>query len=149
MEFFRLLIMLRAALLMMILTIRAVQLGDCIAESFRYELRTSTGPYDLLVQSGRISMEQLDNAEERSKNDKTPISYNLRQMFEVSAEEIGESLSTYYQVPFHAFDDNLIIDKELIGNLNISFLASNHWVPLFNDSDKATILYTRTRMIMN
>ena len=119
---------------------KAVQLGDCIAENFRYELRTSSGPYDLLVQSGRITMEQLDNAEEKAKNDKFPISHALRLMYELSAEEIGESLSTYYQVPFHAYDENLLIDKELMGNLNISFLASNHWVPLFNDTEKATIL---------
>lgn len=119
---------------------KATQLADCIAENFRYELRTSSGPYDLLVQSGRITMEQLDNAEERAKTDKVPISHALRQMYDVAAEEIGESLSTYYQVPFHAYDDNLLIDKDLLGNLNISFLASNHWVPLFSDSEKATIL---------
>ncbi|MCM8537433.1 MAG: Flp pilus assembly complex ATPase component TadA, partial [Lentisphaeraceae bacterium] len=121
---------------------KAVQLSERIAESFRYELRTSSGPYDLLVQSGRINMEQLDNAEDKAAKEKVPLSHSLRQLFDVAPEEIGESLSSYYQVPFHAFDDNLILDDELMGNLNISFLASNTWVPLSNNGDKAIILLT-------
>ncbi|MCH2204280.1 MAG: GspE/PulE family protein [Lentisphaerales bacterium] len=119
---------------------KAVQLAEVISESFRYELRTSSGPYDLIVQSGRINLEQLDLAEDKAASEKVPLSHALRTMFDLTAEEIGECLSTYYQVPFHSHDENLILDEELMGNLNISFLASNHWVPLSNTGDRATIL---------
>jgi type II secretory ATPase GspE/PulE/Tfp pilus assembly ATPase PilB-like protein len=118
----------------------AVQLADVIAESFRYELRTSTGPYDSLVQVGRISMETLDKAEEKAKTDKVPVSHVLRTTFDVSSEDIGESFAAYFQVPFHTFDENMVIDDDMIGTLNKSFLATNHWVPLYQDGVKATIL---------
>jgi len=119
---------------------KTCQLADIISEKFRYELRTSVGPYDSLVQSNRITMEQLDNAETKAKEDKVPVSFALKSMFDVPSEELGESLSNFFQVPFHSYDENYIFQEDLLENLNTSFLASNYWVPLYKDSERATIL---------
>ncbi|NQZ57354.1 MAG: GspE/PulE family protein [Lentisphaeraceae bacterium] len=119
---------------------KACQLSDVIAESFRYELRTSNGPFDTLTQSGLITIEQLEGAEKKALEEKVPISHVLRTDYEVPAEEMGEVLATYYQAPFHIYDENYPLDEDILNNLNISFLASNYWVPLFNNGERATIL---------
>ena len=39
-------------------------------------------------------------------------------------------MATFYRCPFLAFDERLIMERELLKNLSLDYLRMNHWVPL-------------------
>ena len=119
---------------------KSLALVDVISENFRYELKMEVGPFDGLIQTGDITIDQLEEAEHQALEEKISISSVLRNKFEAKAEVLGEALSNYYQVPFHSYDENYVIMDDLLENLNKKVLASNKWVPLYNDGEKAIIL---------
>lgn len=119
---------------------KSLALVDVISENFRYELKMEVGPFDGLIQTGDVTIDQLEESEQVSNAEGISLSSVLRNKFEVKSEVLGEALSNYYQVPFHAYDENYIIMDDLLENLNKKVLASNKWVPLYNDGEKAIIL---------
>ena len=118
---------------------RTVEFAKVIAENFRYELKTSRGPFDQLVEAGVISVETFESAEEISNEEGAPLASVLKNKFSVNAADLGNALSDFYQVPYHPFDPSFVLDQTLIENLNVGFLASS-WVPIMNDGEHAVIL---------
>ena len=118
----------------------ALEVAKLIAEKFRYEMKTGRGPYDQLVQDGRLKLDQLEDAEVKAASTSKPITEILRKEYEITSEEIGRALSAFYQLPFHNYSEEKKIDKALLENLNKNFMATNYWVPIENDGEKAVIL---------
>ncbi len=120
--------------------IHALAIAKVIASKFRYELKSTSGPYDYLIQTKRISLDELDQAEEKARTHGYPISVMLGKMFEVPREELGHSLAQFYQVPFLNFDEQMLVDQELLQALNVTYLAKNYWVPLQTPDGETLIL---------
>ena len=118
----------------------AVDIAKVMGQKFRYDLKTTLGPYDLLIQDEKITLEQIEEYEEKATADNLTVSYLLAREGGISVEDIGASLEQYYQVSFMKFDPEIIIDEEIFENLNKSYLAGNYWVPLSFTPDKAVIL---------
>ncbi len=118
----------------------ALEIAKVMGQKFRYDLKTTLGPYDLLIQNGKIGLEKLEEYEERSAAENTSVTQLLVKDAGLPVEEVGASLEQYYQVPFMKYDPEIMIDEEILDNLNKSYLAGNCWVPLSVNSEKAVIL---------
>ncbi|WDE98008.1 GspE/PulE family protein [Lentisphaera profundi] len=119
---------------------RTVEFAKVVSENFRYELKSSRGAFDQLVEAGVISVETFEEAEEMSSEEGIPLASVLKNKFSVNAADLGNALSDFYQVPYHPFDPSFELDPSLIENLNVGFLASNSWVPIMNDGEHAVVL---------
>ena len=86
--------------------------------------------YDYLLKKKAVTTAQLQNALTLSKQSKKSVEFVLIEHFSVKKEEVGKSLSYFYQCPFKEFSDQLQAPYELISKLKQAFLKQNHWVPL-------------------
>jgi type II secretory ATPase GspE/PulE/Tfp pilus assembly ATPase PilB-like protein len=96
--------------------------------------------YDYLINKGTVASEQLRNALALSKKAKKSVEFILIDQFKVDKDEVGKSLSFFYNCPFLAFDPQLPIPGELIRNLKKSFLLHDLWVPLSWSKNGTNIL---------
>ena len=118
----------------------AEDIAKAMGQKFRYDLKTTLGPYDLLIQNDKITVEKLEEFEERAMTERTTVTQLLGKETGLNIDEIGASLEQYHQVPFMRYDEDFIIDEEILNNLNKSYLAENYWVPLSVNQEKAVIL---------
>ena len=96
--------------------------------------------YDYLLNNNKVTTEQLLDALALSKKNKASVEYILLTQFNVSREDIGESLSVCYRHPFKGFDPDAATPIELLTNLKKSFLLQDLWVPLGWDKDSIQVL---------
>jgi len=96
--------------------------------------------YDYLINNGTVTSAQLQKALAMLKKTKKSVEFILIDHFKVDKEEVGKSLSFFYNCPFMAFDPELPIPGELIRNLKKSFLLHDLWVPLNWSKDGIKIL---------
>ena len=118
----------------------AQEIAQAMGQKFRYDLKTTFGPFDLLIQNQKVTLEKLEEFEAKANAQRTTVTRVLIKEAEISIDEIGASLEQFYQVPFMRYDPNFVIDEEILNNLNKSYLAENCWVPLSISHDKAVIL---------
>ena len=118
----------------------AKEIANVMGQKFRYDLRTTFGPFDLLIQNNRITLEKLEEFELRAREERTTVTELLIKEGGLTVDEVGASLEQFHQVPFMRYDANYIIDEDILNNLNKSYLAENCWVPLSVTHDKAVIL---------
>ena len=96
--------------------------------------------YDYLLRNEIVKIEQLQKALSLSKKTKKSVENVLMEQFKVSKEDIGKSLSAFYNCPFKEFDDKIEVPYELISNLKKPFLLQDLWVPLNWDLGHIEIL---------
>ena len=118
----------------------ANEVAKVMGQKFRYDLRTTFGPFDLLIQNKKITLEQLEEYETRAREERTTVTQLLIKEGNISIDDLGASMEQFHQVPFMKYDPDFIIDEEILNNLNKSYLAENCWVPLSVTQDKAVIL---------
>lgn len=119
---------------------RATMLAQMLARIFREDFQSTLGPYDYLVQQGKITSFDLEKIQKESAGSKRAIVKTLNEVFKVSDDDIGKSLELYYRVPYLKFDPNLHPPVELIGNISSNYLANNFWLPIQGNRDEAVIL---------
>jgi len=95
--------------------------------------------YDYLLNKELISQEELNQAMERAKKGKRDLDQILIEEYEISKEELGNSLNAFYDVPFVPFDSSYEPPYEIFEKrrLDPDFLKRYGWVPI---SQKATTL---------
>ncbi|HMA85814.1 MAG TPA: type II/IV secretion system protein [Desulfosalsimonadaceae bacterium] len=86
--------------------------------------------YDYLLKNEIVSTAQLQKALPLAKKMKKSVEHILMDQFKVSKENIGKSLSAYYNCPFRTFDPKMEVPYELISNLKKPFLLQDLWVPI-------------------
>jgi len=96
--------------------------------------------YDYLLKNEIVKIDQLQKALSLSKKSKKSVENVLMEQFKVSKEDIGKSLSAFYNCPFKEFDDKIEVPYELISNLKRPFLFQDLWVPLSWDLGHIEIL---------
>jgi type II secretory ATPase GspE/PulE/Tfp pilus assembly ATPase PilB-like protein len=96
--------------------------------------------YDYLMRNSIVTTEQLQKALAVSKQMRKSVETILMEQFRVTKENIGKSLSAYYNCPFKTFDPGMEVPYELISNLKKPFLLQDIWVPLHWDIDHIEIL---------
>jgi len=96
--------------------------------------------YDYLLQSGKVTPQDLQRAFGLAKKLKKSVESVLMDQFKVPKADIGKSLSMYYGCPFREFDPKVQVPSELIRNLKKSFLLHDLWVPLSWSKEGVEIL---------
>lgn len=96
--------------------------------------------YDFLLKNKIVTTEQLQKALAASKQMRKSVETILMEQFRITRENIGKSLSAYYNCPFKTFDPGMEVPYELISNLKKPFLLQDIWVPLHWDIDHIEIL---------
>ncbi|MDQ1331512.1 MAG: Type secretion system protein, partial [Thermodesulfobacteriota bacterium] len=86
--------------------------------------------FDHLLNSSLITQAQLQKALESSKKTGKSIELAMIENFNLKKEDVGKSLSMFYNCPFKSFNPELPVPVELINKLKRSFLLHYIWVPL-------------------
>lgn len=118
----------------------ATLVAQMMAKQFRSELQSTQGPFDFLVQQGKISSKDLDDIEKNVSLYGGTISKTLMEEYKIEADEIGKSLEFYYRVPYMKYDPNITLPMELMENIGASYLRNNLWVPVSGTREEVVIL---------
>ena len=86
--------------------------------------------YDHLIIHKKIFPKQLKKALALSKKTRKSIEFILIHHFKINADELGRSLSLFYNCPFRRYDDVLPPPFKVIRNLKKTFLLNAFWVPI-------------------
>ncbi len=118
-------------------------LNEKLKELERKKTRTKSR-YELLLREKIITPEQLEEAKKKAKEEKRDLDEVLVTEFNVSKEELGRSLSTFYDVPFVAFNPNVeppfaLFEKR---KLDPEFLKQYEWVPFKEEGKQIQVLMT-------
>ena len=96
--------------------------ANLLAKQFRSEFQSTQGPYDYLVQQGKISSKEFDDVEKAASLYGGTISKLLMEDYKIEADEIGKSLELYYRVPYMKFEADLTLPTDLMENIGTSYL---------------------------
>ncbi|MES2626641.1 MAG: GspE/PulE family protein [Pseudomonadota bacterium] len=118
----------------------ATLVAQMLAKQFRAEFQSTQGPFDYLVQQGRITSKDLAELPKKASLHNKTITYLLMDDFKIEADEIGKSLELYYRVPYMKYDPKVIVPFALTEKLGSSYLRNNLWVPVAGNKDEAVIL---------
>ncbi|MFP4158272.1 MAG: ATPase, T2SS/T4P/T4SS family [Desulfobacterales bacterium] len=108
---------------------------EAVEPGRRFESR-----YDYLLRNEIVTTGQLQKALALSKKTRKSVEHVLMEQFKVSKDQIGKSLSAYYNCPFKAYNPNMEVPYELLTNLKKPFLLQDLWVPLSWEIDHIEIL---------
>ncbi|MFW6080366.1 MAG: GspE/PulE family protein [Desulfosalsimonas sp.] len=108
---------------------------EAVEPGRRFESR-----YDYLLRNDIVTTDQLQKALALSKKTRKSVEHVLMEQFRVSKDQIGKSLSAYYNCPFKAYHSNMEVPYELLANLKKPFLLQDLWVPLNWEIDHIEIL---------
>ena len=86
--------------------------------------------YGYLIDTEVINPTQLQNAMTMARKTGKSCEAILMEDMYINKEEIGKSLSYFYDCPFVEYSTDIEIPVELLGKLKKSFLIQNSWVPL-------------------
>jgi len=95
--------------------------------------------FDYLLENHILTQKELDTAIGDARNAKESVESVLIKEFKITKQDIGKSLSKFYNVPFVEFNKNVPIPGELLTNLKVPFLRKNFWVPLRTENGKVVI----------
>ncbi len=129
----------------------AMRLSQVFGQKLRYEVQSTSGPYDYLITLNKLSRDQLDTFQSRATKERTSVTQLLLSEAGVLPAELGASLEKFYGVPFMTFDRNLDLPSELMVGLSDVYLRKQLWVPVGWDGKEAVILIddpTDTQRIM-
>ena len=115
-------------------------LAQMLAKQFRSEFQSTQGPYDYLLQQGKLSAKDLDEIEKGVSLYGGTVTKMLMDDYKLEPQEIGKSLELYYRVPWMGYDKNITLPIDLMENLGASYLRNNLWVPVAGSKEEVTIL---------
>ena len=114
-------------------------LGIAFFNNQRAVQKTKTTRFDHLITNNIISSKDLTEAMSRARKTKKSVESVLMSDFQVSKDDIGKSLSSFYKTRFIPFNDRMVIPGNLLEGLRVSFLKSNIFVPVM-ESDHHVVV---------
>lgn len=101
--------------------------------------RTFDSKYGYLLKAKIVTTGQLQKALALSKKTNKSVEFVLMEQNRIDREEIGKSLSYFYNRPFIAFNPEMEVPYELLTKVKKTFLIQNSWVPLSWDMANKTV----------
>jgi len=115
-------------------------LAQTLAKVFRKDFQSTLGPFDYLVQQGKITSFDLDGIQKQCSGSKNKITRKLLEDCNIDENELGKSLELYYRVPFMPFDGAIEPVQELVKTISTNYLQYNFWLPIAGNREEAVIL---------
>ena len=119
---------------------KATMLAQMLAKIFRDDFQSTLGPFDFLVQKGKITSFDLEKVQKTCQGQHNKIIQSLVNDHKIQEDDIGKSLELYYRVPYLKYNSKTIPPTELFGNINTTYLTNNLWLPIQGNRDEAVIL---------
>ena len=114
-------------------------LGIAIFNNHRSAHKAKPTRFDYLITNNIISNKDLSEAMARARKTKRSVEAVLMADFQVSKEDIGKSLASFYKTRFISYDERMPIPGELLKGLRVSYLKSNVFVPIGHSGNKVVI----------
>jgi type II secretory ATPase GspE/PulE/Tfp pilus assembly ATPase PilB-like protein/tetratricopeptide (TPR) repeat protein len=92
--------------------------------------------YDYLIEKELVTSAQLKDARDIAKQENKSVEFILITKMKIDKNELGKSLSMFFNVPFKSFSPEIDPPVGLIKNLKMNFLLQNMWVPIDWDIEK-------------
>lgn len=118
---------------------RAQSLALVLGAKFRFELGGTNNPFDLLIHKKLIEKSALEDIQ-RSAPDVKTVVQRLMSEHRVPEQEIGNSLSVHYQVPFIGYLPDKYHKYENDSKLNLSYLKRNYVAVIADVRDNPIVL---------
>ncbi|MCJ7616996.1 MAG: GspE/PulE family protein, partial [Desulfobacterales bacterium] len=103
-------------------------------------VRARPNKFSYLLENQILAQKELDKAVVDARNRKVLIETILEKELKIPKNEIGKSLSKFYNVPFVRYNENTPIPGELLAGLKVAFMHKNLWVPLRIEDGKIVIV---------
>jgi type II secretory ATPase GspE/PulE/Tfp pilus assembly ATPase PilB-like protein len=114
-------------------------LGTAFYNQQRLKQQARKTKFDHLITNNIIAQKDLDQAMILARKMKVSIESILMSDYHVSKEDIGNSLSEFYNTKFIPFDERMVIPGQLLKNLRPAFLKNNLFVPVTQSDSKIVI----------
>lgn len=98
------------------------------------------GCYDQLVQQGFLRQEELAIALSEAVRKRLDVATCLMDRYRIPKPAIGAALAEFYRCPFLDYDEQIVVERELLKNLSFDYLRMNHWVPLRRHNSGVDVL---------
>jgi len=97
------------------------------------------GKFDYLLENHIVTQKELAKAVATARNKKVPIEQVLMDELKISAKDIGEALSRYFDLPLIRYNETLPIPGELLSGIKVNFMRNNVWVPIRSENGDVLI----------
>ena len=98
------------------------------------------GKYDGLVANAVTSAEELENAARSARRKNLDVETVLIDEYHVKPSAIGESLATYFGVPYEPYKPDRVKPVDLLKNLKQQYVEENLWMPLEEGKDGLVVM---------
>lgn len=86
--------------------------------------------FEYLLTNNIITQKELEDATIEAREKKSDVIKVLMTSYRVSKENIGKSLSSYYDLKYQPFDQKITIDQNVTRRLRPDFIKKSLWLPL-------------------
>jgi len=114
-------------------------LGIAFYNHQRLTQQTRRTKFDHLISSNIISQEDLEEAMLLARRTKGSAENVLMRDYRVSKEDIGKSLSIFYDTRFIPYDEGMVIPGQLLKGLRPTYLKNNLFVPVAQSGSKIVV----------
>lgn len=95
-----------------------------------------------LVSSGNLSNDELELAQRSARKKGKDLEEVLITEFQVKPAAIGNSLSTFFGVPYEPFKADRVKPMDLLKNLKQEYVESNGWLPIDETGADGLVILT-------
>ncbi len=114
-------------------------LGVAFFKNQKAAQKATRTKFDYLIRNNIITPQDLAKAMSLARKLKRSVESVLISDFNVSKEDIGKSLSEFYNTKFISYDPHMPIPTELLHGLKPGFLKYNGFVPIAKEGDKIIV----------
>ncbi|UCH00347.1 MAG: GspE/PulE family protein, partial [Deltaproteobacteria bacterium] len=95
--------------------------------------------FDYLISNNIITQKDLEDAMALARKTKSGVETVLMDDYHVAKEDIGKSLSIFYNKRFIPYDDRMVIPGQLLKGLKPTYLKNNLFVPVAKSDSKIVV----------
>ena len=119
------------------------EMADVLGLAFFNQLkkiRRKPTKFDHLLTNNILSQKELDAASIRARETKGDVIKILMNFYGISKQDIGKSLSDFYDLKYQGFDPQVSISPEIVRKLKVDFVKKSLWLPLKEEGNKLIVL---------
>jgi len=114
-------------------------LGIAFYNHQRLKKRIKKTKFDYLITNNIIDRKDLEQAMVLSRKTKSSVENVLMNDYHVTKEDIGQSLSMFFNTRFIPYDEKMVIPGQLLKGLKPKYLKNNLFVPVAKSDSKIVI----------
>jgi len=114
-------------------------LGIAFHNHKRLEQHIKRTKFDYLINNNIITRKDLEEAMLVARKTRDSVESVLMNDHHVSKEDIGESLSIFYNTRFIPYDERMVIPGQLLKGLKPTYLKNNFFIPVAQSGSKTVI----------